>query len=222
MAESSAHKQERVSTMTAPPEIKQQNELAVKKKKVKTFWRTEAAWSRKPWLLNPCVHSAWCKSVSTCWWMNLEKTLPTGASVSFCYNMERGVALVLASILCARDYFWRTLQMREPRYSNFRKFAQTGDKYSKAKFPAWGFLSTKLVLCIPLGPSELSKYLNMLHFFPPINVRLWGKLGKYCYLHNRERNWGFAYKYLLSNGEPWDPGLLLCIMAFERSVNVLH
>lgn len=37
MAESSAHKQERVSTMTAPPEIKQQNELAVKKKKVKTF-----------------------------------------------------------------------------------------------------------------------------------------------------------------------------------------
>jgi len=41
MNESSAHKQERVSNMSGPPEIKEQKELSIKKKKVSL--RVEAA-----------------------------------------------------------------------------------------------------------------------------------------------------------------------------------
>lgn len=41
MHESSAHKPERVSNMTVPPEIKKQKGLSVKKK---VFLRVEIAW----------------------------------------------------------------------------------------------------------------------------------------------------------------------------------
>lgn len=38
---------------------------------------------------------------------------------------------------------------------------------SRAEFLIWDFLSTKLMLCFPLGISKLPKYLNILHFLLP-------------------------------------------------------
>lgn len=77
MHESSAHKPERVSNMTVPPEIKKQKGLSVKKK---VF--SELRWHGN--LSN--VHTACGNLVNMCGWMHLGKTLLTGPSVALCYN----------------------------------------------------------------------------------------------------------------------------------------